>query len=334
MLQFVMDATIPLFDNVVLMHRGNHVKVRKEITDISIPVVGNCLFLWRFNQIRCMRRIIKKYNPSIICCFGTEQSVMLSISMIGLKGPKIVLADRTDPYSQSIIWSILIRWAFRKADRCVFQLERQGEWYGEKVMKKSVIIPNAFVKTGEYGQCHVERKKTIVSVGRFVREKNYELLIESFKIIHEIHPDYRLILYGDGPYRDKYNEMIAKFNLSGFVDMPGYVSDSMAVLQDAGVFVLSSLYEGIPNVLIEAMASGVPTVSTDCSPGGPAFLTDKGRRGLLVPVNDIKKMVDAISSIISNPELAENLSRRGRDIVSILDKDKIAKNWKDFFSNL
>lgn len=338
MLRFVMSICVGQFSQVSLLHRGresDNDTIPDCVNEIVIPFDKSKLVLIRrYRQICDIRKEILRIKPNVVCCFGSEMSVMLAFALIGIRGIAIIQAERGDPYTNPLIWKILSKWAFSRADYCVFQLDKQGQWYGKNVMSRSVVIPNAFIPTGNIETITRKSQKSIVSVGRFVYEKRYEVLIEAFKKVHDKHPDYSLILYGDGPYRDKYNHLIETYGLSGCVQMPGYTHNSMKSISTAGIFVLPSLYEGIPNSLIEALAVGVPTVSTDCTPGGPDFLTDHGRRGLLVPVDSVDSMADSICKIIESQKLADELSGLGQEIITHLDKHRIAILWKEFFCSV
>lgn len=336
MLRFVMKICVGKFRKVYLVHRGRESEndmVPFGVEELMIPLRGNNILSRRLNEIKNIRNVLKIIKPTIVCCFGSEMGVMLAFAMVGMKNIKLIQAQRGDPYTLPKLWAILSKWSYIVADYCVFQLEKQGYWYGKKIMLKSKVIPNAFVSTGNIDCSENKKEKSIVSVGRFVYEKGYESLIKAFKIVHSKFPDYVLIIYGEGPYRKKYEELIESLELSDCVKLPGYVSNSMDVIKNASVFVLSSLYEGIPNVLIEAMAVGVPTVSTDCTPGGPDFLTDHGRRGLLVPINNERNMADSIIRIIESPELAMQLSKLGKEIVDELAHERIERKWHDFFDS-
>lgn len=339
MIRFVSNLCLPYFDQVYLLHRG--AESEKDIAPEGVieRVISKSekdpMVVWRSKEILKIRKEINRIKPEIVCCFGSEISVVVTLAMIGAKRSiKIVLAERGDPYTLSKPWQLLNRWAFSRADKCVFQLEKQGRWFGEGVMNKGVVIPNAFIPTSPIEHFNGEREKTIVSVGRFVYEKRYEVLIQAFAKVHKLYPSYRLILYGDGPYRAKYEALIREYGLVNHVNMPGYTKDSMSSIRNASVFVLSSLYEGMPNTLIEALAVGVPTVSTDCTPGGPDYLTKHGTIGLLVPVDDVTAMTNAIIRIIENPELASELSLKGQTIVEELDPLAIKKRWVNFFLEL
>lgn len=291
-------------------------------------------YLNRLLAINNLRKTIKEISPDIICCFGTEIAVMVSISVLGMKNIKIVHADRADPYNLSFLWGILSKWAFRTADHCIFQLEKQQLFYGKNVIKKSTIIPNAYIATGAFNDSIEICEKKIVSVGRFVYQKGFDTLIRAFEIVHSRHPEYKLIIYGDGPLKSNYIQLINSLNLNENVEMPGYTQNSMASIKNASVFVLSSRFEGIPNSLIEALAIGIPTVSTDCSPGGADFLTNHGERGLLVPIDDASKMAHSICQIIEDTNLAQNLRLRGKEIVSMLEPNKINHLWIKILSSI
>ena len=337
--RFVSNICVSEFESVILLHRGRESDndiPPQGVTEIVIPNRQHMpMPVWRCQQIIDIRQNIAQVKPDIICCFGSEMAVMLSLAMVGKRHLcKVILAERGDPYTLPRIWKILSRWAFTKADRCVFQLEKQGLWYGQKVMAKSCVIPNAFIPTGVIPNVKSKQNKCIVSVGRFVYEKRYEILIQAFAKVHSKHPDFKLVLYGEGPYRSIYEELINNLKLNQFIEMPGYTKNSMSAIKDASVFVLSSLYEGMPNTLIEALAVGIPCVATNCTPGGPDYLTRHGSAGLLVPIDDVNAMSEAICLIIESPELASELSRKGKEVVRLLDPNKISNMWLSLFNDV
>lgn len=335
MLRYVMGICADIFDDITLVHRGRESAsdvIPAGVTEIVLPsYAGKPMPIWRFNHIISIRKIVKEKRPDIVCAFGSEIAVMTSMSTIGIKGPKLLLAERGDPYTLPLKWKILLRLAYLRADNGVFQLKAQGEWFGRRIMKRSRVIPNAYIPTGTIPTRSGIKKREIVSVGRFVPEKRYEILIKAFAEVNRRHPDYSLCIYGEGPSRKIYEDIISEYGIETCVSLPGYTNNSMESIKDASVFVLSSLYEGMPNTLIEALVCGVPTVSTNCTPGGPSFLTDNGRRGILVPVDDVKAMSSAICSIIENPQLAEDLSAQGVEVAEELNDSKIKLLWKEYF---
>jgi len=136
----------------------------------------------------------------------------------------------------------------------------------------------------------------ILAVGRFTPQKDFPSLIQAFKITLQNKPA-RLMILGDGPDRDLLVDMIRKNNLEKDVCLPGFVDNPYAYMVRAALFVLSSRWEGLPTVLIEALYCGVPIVSTDC-PSGPREILAGGKYGALVPVQDVSALADAITSAL------------------------------------
>jgi glycosyltransferase involved in cell wall biosynthesis len=123
------------------------------------------------------------------------------------------------------------------------------------------------------------------------------------------HQPARLIILGDGSERPALERLIEERGLQNFVRLPGFVVNPYAYMARAAVFVLSSIHEGLPNVLMEALACGTPVVSTDC-PSGPRQILDGGRYGPLVPVGDPEALAEAILTTLNNPLPREVLKAR------------------------
>ena len=104
-------------------------------------------------------------------------------------------------------------------------------------------------------------------------------------------------------------------------------------IRRAGLFALSSAFEGMPNALIEAMALGLPCVATDCPCGGPAALIEHGQNGLLAPVGDAEAFAAALSRLADDPALAAALGRQARDIATRLDVRRVAGEWRDYLAS-
>lgn len=284
---------------------------------------------WRFQAAVKLRKLVKEISPVIVCSFVSDVCVLARLSTLGLN-IKFVSSERGNPNNLSTLWKSLVSFAYQTSDACIFQLEQARDFFGKRVVDKSFVIPNV-TEVKSLSSSTKVRKKTVVSAGRFVEEKRYDLLIRAFYEVNKVHPDYKLIIYGSGPLLPMYQNLVDKLGLQQSVTFPGYVSDVSVAIQNEGIFVLSSSSEGIPNSLIEALAAGVPTVSTDCTPGGPAFLTQSGQNGLLIPVNDVDAMSKAIIRIIESPELQEKLSKSGSKILSTLSSENIYKMWQSAF---
>ncbi len=143
------------------------------------------------------------------------------------------------------------------------------------------------------------RIPVVLGAGRLTIEKDYETLIRAFKIISGRRPA-RLVILGEGEDRQKLEGLVAREGLQGAVKLPGYVPNPFAYMRHCGCFVLSSLFEGSPNALIQALASGARVVSSDC-PWGPREILEDGKLGKLVPVGDVEALAAAVLEAFVQP---------------------------------
>ena len=137
----------------------------------------------------------------------------------------------------------------------------------------------------------------VLYVGRLSPEKDLATLLHAFSVVRRRIPA-RLLLLGEGPERHELQRLTDSLDLRAFVDAPGFVQNPYAYMARASLLVLSSRYEGWPNVLVEAMAVGCPVVATDC-PSGPREILDGGSRGSLVPVGDVQALADALTMTLA-----------------------------------
>jgi glycosyltransferase involved in cell wall biosynthesis len=137
----------------------------------------------------------------------------------------------------------------------------------------------------------------VLSAGRFKPHKGMLNLIRAFKLVRQARPA-RLIILGDGPERARLEAEVAQLGLADDVAMPGFFPNPFVWMRRSSLFVLASHYEGLPNVLIQALGVGTPVVATDC-PSGPAEILENGRFGALVPVNNDQRLAEAINKALS-----------------------------------
>ena len=147
----------------------------------------------------------------------------------------------------------------------------------------------------------------IIGVGRLTEQKNFSLLIKAFRRVNERVPS-RLIIFGEGDQREMLESLIKKLNLDDRVSLAGFSDEIFASMSAADLFVLSSKWEGLPTVLIEAMACGTPVVSVDC-PSGPDEILESGKWGRIVPMDDAEALVDAMAETLNAENFPDVKSR-------------------------
>jgi glycosyltransferase involved in cell wall biosynthesis len=151
----------------------------------------------------------------------------------------------------------------------------------------------------------------ILGAGRLERQKDFPTLLRAFAALRAERPA-RLVILGEGAWREELTALAAKLGVAAEVDLPGFASNPYPYLANARVFALSSAWEGSPNVLTEAMALGTPVVATDC-PSGPREILADGRYGPLVPVGDAPALAAGLATALAAPVAPEALRGAVRD---------------------
>ena len=167
----------------------------------------------------------------------------------------------------------------------------------------------------------------LVAVGRLNAQKNYRRLLNALVKVKKKYPGVSLKIYGEGALGKEIQDMIKELGLEGTAVLMGRTNDIVHVLSENDLFVMSSDYEGMPNALMEAMAFGMPCVSTDC-PTGPGTLIGNNERGMLAKMDDGEELADKIIAMIEDPERAEAGGRKAREFMKKhYSEDGIAREF-------
>ena len=305
------------------------VKGEYDIKKISHSFVPGGLI----QKIKGIRRELKRISPDVLVTMGVPQALFDVPACLGL-GIRHIISERNDPahFGGKAVVRVVSRFLMRRADGFVFQTKNARTFYGGQIAKRSVVIPNPLFISDDYPttQYGGEREKAIVATGRLNKQKNHPLLIRAFKRIADEFSDYKLIIYGEGPERQNDEALIQELGLQERALLPGTINDVPEKIYKASLYVLSSDFEGMPNALMEAMALGLPCISTDCPCGGPRELTTDGEDCLLVPVDDEKALADAMRKVLSNEKFAMELGKNAMLIREQLSLDKVCKQWYEY----
>jgi len=283
-----------------------------------------------------LRKELKRLNPDVVITMGVP-GVMFDIpAMLGLK-MKHIVSERNDPahFAGRTSTRIVSRALMRLADGYVFQTDDAQSFYGGSIARRSIVIPNPLfnVEKMPISPCELNTK-TIVSVGRLNKQKNQSMLIEAYAKVYHHHPEYKLVIYGEGPERSKLEELVRSLGIQDVCELPGATSEVLEKIYCASLFVLPSDFEGMPNALMEAMALGLPCISTDCPCGGPRELIRDGENGLLVPVGDKVTLVSAMEKMINDREMALRMGKNALGIRDTHSMDVICLRWLDYFKQV
>ena len=285
-------------------------------------------------RIWYLRRFMKKEKPDVVVAFTRGVLYRALAAGIGT-GIPVVISVRTDPvgHYDKKADKLRIPLLFPHAAGCVFQTEGAKAFFAPYLQENSRIILNPLNPKYVGVPEPAVRTKDVVQSGRLVDFKNQPMLIRAFLKVHEKHPDYTLKIYGpdskDGT-KEILESIIHENHAEDFVKLMGGSNTLEKDLADAALYAFSSDWEGLPNALMEAMALGLPVVSTDCPCGGPKTLIEDGVNGLLVPIMDEKAMTDGILRLIEDRELAERLGREARRISERANEDAVFEQWQTY----
>lgn len=316
----------PLAEGIRRINLGDDAKLERE-GRIRLAV----------GRLWTLRMLIRKEDPDLVISFCNKANFRCAYCMVGMQIPLLV-SVRNDPRIDYFPHKGGVSQMKRRASGCVFQTEDALGCFDERFQKKSRVIWNP---VDEKYLVDEERTaggaKYLVTVGRLSTQKNQLLLLKAFSIIRKELPGYQLRIYGEESepgVKETLTEYIKQEQMQDCVLFMGQSSYLEKEIRDASLFILSSDYEGMPNALMEAMAMGIPVISTDCPCGGPAELIEDGVSGLLVPVGEEKELAVAIMRVLRDPGLWERLSRNGMEIRKKVSPDRIYREWRAYVDEI
>ena len=320
-----------------------------DVTLISISADNNCYHLdervkyiflpdRKTNVLRLVTRYhdikakLQELKPDITVNFWFQSAYMSAMMKKSITG-KVIYSERGDPGDKeySGVLGLIRKLTFPRIDGFVFQSKGAQNYFDKMVQTRSTVIPNPVFVNAEDYPAVVERRKVIVTVGRLHPQKNQRLLIDAFALIADKISEYTLEIYGDGELEDELQKQICDLKLENRVFLKGTSKQIHYLIYDASLFVLSSDYEGLPNTLLEAMALGVPSISTDCRPGGAKDLIDDGETGFITPIGDKKKLAETMIRVLQDNTLSQRLSNSSKNKSILYKPDEIYRSWERFF---
>jgi GalNAc-alpha-(1->4)-GalNAc-alpha-(1->3)-diNAcBac-PP-undecaprenol alpha-1,4-N-acetyl-D-galactosaminyltransferase len=319
--------------SLITTYTGNkeeHYSINKDINLTRItnnPFFPKVRLLNLFWKLLILRKIIKDLKPDIIFSFLTRINIATSLAIMGLKFHLIICERAWPPFyslNSSFFW--IYRIIFKKAKKVIVQTNESKVWMAKNFpANNTILIPNPIqypIGIDEQSSIQPDSivtpyKKIILGSARFHKNKQFDLLIRSFSKIHDKYPEWILVILGDGEEKESLANLVSDLEINDKVIFPGIVGNISAWYERADLFVLSSKMEGFPNVLLEAMSYGLPSISFDCNTG-PRDMIQDGINGILVnPEENEAGITNALIKMIEDNNLRKKISRE-----SVLLRDK------------
>lgn len=304
-----------------------------KIRIIDMPKSNKNRFLNIVDRYNFCKKEFSNIEPDIIISFFNKTQLYAYLS----KPKKTVLigSERCNVLELSFYEKLFSKAIAKKCDGFIFQTERVKKYYPKKVRKNSAVIYNAISnqKAIDASKKNYLKENIITAMGRLNPQKGFDILIKSFKKVVSEFPNYKLLIYGEGEEREKLQSLINSLSLENNVKLCGNDKDAIYTVAKSKIFVLSSRFEGMPNALIEAMATGTACISTDCD-FGPRELIENNHNGILVPIDDEKVLAEKIIYLLKNDITREDLGNNAKSILTKLDSETIYKKYYDYLSKV
>ncbi len=317
----------------------DYTNAKKQVPDPSIEIFPLERAQGNKNRhyVRELCRVSRQFNPDVLVSFITYPNLCCAAAGKCL-GLPTVISERGDPsvgggrsFKQRL-WFYMIN----RSRGGVFQTQGAQDLYQRGLRKRGVVIPNPIFVEGELPRVSMEqREKTVVSVGRLEnRQKRLDIMLEAFRIFQQTHPEYILKIYGSGSQEQELRDWCRDMGLEEKVRFMGVTKQPMQTIAADGMFLITSDFEGISNSLLEAMAAGLPCVSTDHTPGGARLLIQDGENGLLAPIGDAPALAAAMCRFAEDPALAAKCGENARLVTERFAPQRIIDLWEQYLQKI
>jgi glycosyltransferase involved in cell wall biosynthesis len=245
----------------------------------------------------------------------------------------VIVSERNNPLRQVVnpVWRWLRHRLYSLADRLVTPSRGVLASLPAAVSARGHVIPNP-VDLPEPSPRRADGR-TLVAVGRLDEQKGFDLLLPAFARVAGKHPDWRLIIWGEGELRAPLEALRDRLGLTDRVQMPGVTDRPGQWVDDAALFVLSSRYESFGNVVTEAMAAGLPVIVTDC-PWGPGEIVHHGVDGWLVPPEDVAALAEGLDLLMGDDALRAGLAEAALRSVRRFGRARVMALWDELVDEL
>lgn len=296
--------------------------------NVKIKVAENeCVSKSLFKKLIWMRKHIKQNKPDAIFAFRIAVYSVTLISLLGIKIP-VIASERNDPRFNSLAWKVIQAVLLPLTNHFVVQTQQIKNYFPKFIQKKTDIIFNP-VTEKVFSLPDIPKEKRIISVGRLHSQKNQKMMIEAFARISEQFPEWKLVIYGEGPERDSLESLVSsfRFQVSSRISLPGRSENIIDELNRSEIFAFSSDYEGMSNAVVEAFCVGLPIITTKVS--GTEDFIKENKNGFLLERNDVDGMEKAMRKLMSDENLRKIIGDNNRQQAKIFKTEHIFHQWEN-----
>lgn len=291
--------------------------------------VENNRSIWeRLDKLNRLRKYVKECRATYVIPFLDICTVHAYLATRFLN-IKFISTIRVNPVTRTGKYARLSDFIVNYSTALYAQTSEEKAYYSRKVQNKTFVLPNPVNKKAlGVDHTYTDNFLNIVAAGRLCEQKNYQMLINAIEWLRDNYEiKVNVFIYGEGELRNDLTHEINKRNLEKNIYLMGYTSNIIEAYNKSDIYVMTSNYEGMPNALMEAMAVGLPCISTDC-PSGPSELIKDGENGLLVKVDDYITLAEKIKYYIDNPDKARRIGVAAkRTIADSYTPERIARRF-------
>ncbi len=276
-----------------------------------------------------LRKMLKQAEATVVISFLPVPNIVSILATWGL-GLWLVISERNDPQRQLLPypWEILRKRLYRYADIITVNSKGAGTYLQTYVPEEKIrYIPNPAPVASSHNRADLAGP-TILTVGRLTDQKAHDVLISAFARIASAYPQWRLAIIGEGHLKRQLVKQAEGLGICDQIDWLGEISDPFPYYRAAEIFVLPSRFEGTPNVLLEAMSCGIPSIVTDASPG-PLEYVELDKSGLVVPVDNSQELATAMKRMIDDKDLRHRFGRAGQQCLSNNQIEVVLRQWEN-----
>ena len=288
-------------------------------------------------RVKEIQNVVNKYKIDVIITFSMQLSMYPIVAKLGCN-VKVVASEHSNPYyrRRSKVMEFFMSLILPHADGYIFLTEEGRDFYGKRIASKSAIIPNPLSSVGlpaELIDFSLRDPNKICAVGSLRAVKDHDTMLRAFSIVHKEKPNVLLHIYGEGEEKARLMELCRKLDIKDNVIFEGIVDDIYSSIGNSYVFVQTSVSESWGCALQEAMACGIPCVSTDCDFGPRKMIVD-GESGFLVEVKDFEAVAKCIILLLQDEELSKRMSNNAFKTREQYSIERISKRYEEFLQKV